>query len=207
VPRIWPGSRWPSTEQGAGAVSGRRPERLALVLWAAAGAACGAIGATEALTDAQAVIADMKIGPSDQPGAGLKIAGAVDDADRRYRVGEPIGLSIEVNQAAYVAVLRVMPNGATTLVFPNRRHASAQLAANSPLHLAETIATEKPGVVLFEFVAATRGDPWLFNRKPQEAADFAELGTTTRALAKDIVLSLRGVAAAASHLALRVRGD
>jgi len=189
--------------------------RLALALWAATGAACGVIAGSEKLTDAQQVIADMKIGPADQQGAKLTIIGAADHADRRYRVGEPIALSVRVNQAAYVAVLRVMPSGATTLVFPNRRHASAQLAANSPLNLPDSgapvmIAAESPGVALFEFVAATRGDSWLFNRKPQAAADFAELGTTTRTLAKDIVLSLRvghGAETAASHLALRVHGD
>jgi hypothetical protein len=139
--------------------------------------------------------------------------GAVDHADRPYNVGEPIVLSVEVNQAAFVAVLQVMPSGATRLIFPNRRHGGAQLAANSPLSLPEAgdpavIAAENPGVVLFEFIASTRGGSWLFNRKPQEAADFAELGTTTRALAKDIVLSLGGGhGTAASHLALRVRGE
>ena len=191
-----------------------RPLRGALALWAAAGTACGVIGDGERLTDAQQVIADMKIGSAVQQAADLTIIGAVDHADRRYRIGEPIVLSVQVNQPAYVAVLRVMPNGMTTLIFPNRRHASAQLAANSPLRLPEPgdpqdIAAEGPGVALFEFVASTRGGSWLFTRKPREAGDFAELGTTTRALARDIVLSLgagRG-ATAASHLVLQVRGD
>ena len=191
----------------------RRPLCAALALWAAAGAGCGVIGDSERLTDAQQVIADMKIGPAGQQADDLKIAGTVDHADRRYRVGEPIVLSVQVNQAASVAVLRVMPNGATRLIFPNRRHPNARLAANSPLRLPEpgdplNIAVEKPGVVVFEFVASTRGDSWLFNRKPPEGADFTELGTTTRSLARDIVLSLgAGHGAAASHLILAVRGD
>jgi len=181
--------------------------RVALALWTAASAGCGVIGGSERLTDAQQVIADMKIGPTDPQAADLKIAGAVDHADRRYRVGEPIVLSVQVSQQAYVAVLRVMPNGVATLLFPNRRQANARLAPNSPLRLPD-IAADQPGVVLFQFVASTRGDSWLFNRKPQVGADFAELGTTTRALARDIVLSLGGhAAAAASHLALRVRGE
>ena len=194
-------------------MSGRRRLRVALALWAAAGVGCGAIGDGERLTDAQEVIADMKIGPAAPQAADLKIVGAVDHADRRYRVGEPIVVSVEVNQAAFVAVLQVMPSGATRLIFPNRRHSSARLAANSPLSLPETgdpavIAAENPGVVLFEFVASTRGVSWLFNRKPQEGADFAELGTTTRALAKDVVPSLgAGQGTAASHLVLRVRGE
>ena len=196
----------------------------ALALWAGTGAACSVIGDKDALTDAQQVIADMKIGASDPQGAdpqgnskggGLRIVGAVDRADRSYRLGEPLGVSVQVNQAAYAAVLRVMPNGATTLIFPNRRQATARMPADSVLRIPEpaallTITADKPGVVLLEFVASTRGDSWLFNRKPEEPADFAELGTTTRALAKDIALSVRaghGVDSAASHLVLRVRGD
>ena len=67
-----------------------------------------------------------------------------------------------------------------------------------------------PGVVLFEFVATVRSSSWLFSRKPEGSADFAELGATTRALAKDIVTSLQpgpGSATAAAHLTVRVKGD
>jgi hypothetical protein len=197
-------------------VSIRRRLRVALALWAAAGAGCGVVGDSERLTDAQAVIADMKIGSSDQPGAGLTIIGAVDHADRRYRAGEPVTLSVEVSKAADVAVLRVMPNGATTLVFPNRSQASPRMSANSPMRIPapgapfQIAAPDRPGIVLFEFIAASRGDAWLFSRKPEGSADFAELGTTTRALAKDIALSLRGgrgADTAAVHLTVRVRGD
>jgi hypothetical protein len=196
----------------------------ALFLWAGAGAACSVIGDRETLSDAQQVIAEMKIGTSaEKPGepqagdpqGGLKIVGAVDHADRSYRLGESIAMSVQVNQSAHVAVLRVMPSGATTLLFPNRRQESARVPADRPLSIPEPaapvkITADKPGVVLLEFIASTRGDSWLFSRKPQDSGDFAELGTTTRALAKDIALSVRaghGSDSAASHLTLRVRGD
>jgi len=196
-----------------------RPALVALALCAMAG--CSAIGESTALTDAQQVIADMKIGVSspngtDQKGTDLTIIGAVDHADRRYRAGEPVTLSVEVSKAADVAVLRVMPNGATTLIFPNRSQASAAVSANSPLRIPapgasfQIAAADKPGIVLFEFIAASRGDAWLFSRKPEGSADFAELGTTTRALAKDIALSLRGGRGsdtAAVHLTVSVHGD
>ena len=74
-------------------------------------------------------------------------------------------------------------------------------------HARFTIAAEKPGVVLFDFIASNRGDSWLFNRKPEGSADFAELGATTRELAKDIMSSLKvglGPETAAAHLVLRV---
>lgn len=196
-----------------------RAARVLLAFWAAAGAACGVIGASEALTDAQQVIADIKIAPADVKGAEqrpgeLTISAAADHADRAYRVGEPIALSVQVNQAAYVAVLRVMPNGATTLLFPNRRQPSAEVPADVPLRLPEPggpaiTAADKPGAELFEFIASTRGNSWLFHRKPQPSADFAEFGTTTREVARDIFRSLRGApgSSAAAHLVLRVAGD
>jgi hypothetical protein len=180
------------------------------------GGACGVIGDREALTDAQRVIADMKIGSSASGEATLEITGAVDHADRRYRVGGPIALSVQINRPAYVAVLRVMPNGATTLIFPNRAGMQAHRSpANSPLRLPDSgdpvmITVDKPGVAMFEFLASNRGDSWLFKRKPQNGADFAELGSMTRTLAKDIVASRRvgdDTDTAFTHLALRVLGD
>ncbi len=192
-------------------MSGRRRLRAALALWAAAGAGCGVIGDSERLTDAQEVIVDMKIGPADRQPADLKIAGAVDHADRRYRVGEPIVLSVEVNQAAFVAVLQVMPNGATRLIFPNRRHANAQLAANSPLRLAENIAAEKPGVALFEFVASTRGASWLFNSEASRSRPILRVGHDDARVAQGhrhlAPGSVTAPGTAASHLALRVEGE
>jgi hypothetical protein len=195
-------------------VSPRRHARAVLVLAALAGAGCGVIGGGDTLSDAQQVIADLKIAPAEAKGTDLAIVGAVDHEDRRYRVGEPIVLTAQVDKAASVAVLRVMPNGATTLIFPNRRQAAAQLPANSPLRIPPPgasfeITADKPGVVLFEFIASSRGDSWLFSRKPSGVADLAELGATTRALAKDAAASLKigsGSETAFSHLTVRAAG-
>ncbi len=185
---------------------GRRAALAGLILWAAVGMGCAVLQGDQ-LTDAQQVIADLKTGPSD-----LTIVGRVEQADRRYRTGEPIALSFEVNKPAYVAVLRVLPNGVTTRLFPNKSQSSAQAAANTAVRVPETggastITAGKPGVVLFEFIAAASGESWLFTRKPAGAADFVELGATTRAVAKDIALSLklgRGADAAASKLTVRI---
>ena len=121
-----------------------RSALAALGVWAAAGAACTMVGGGLTLTDAQQVVADMQTAPSE-----LKIVGAVDRADRRYRTGEPIVLSVELSKEAYAAVLRVMPNGATTLLFPSAKRPSGRLAANAPLRL-DGIAADQPGTVMFE---------------------------------------------------------
>lgn len=191
----------------------RRPwvAAAAVILCALAGAGCDAVGGgSEDLNDAQQAIVDLKLPPS-----GLKIIGGVDRGSRSYRLGEPIGLTVEVNQAANVAVLRVMQNGATAIVFPNRQHPAAEVPANTSLRIPDPgtslrITTPGTGTVLLEFIAATRGGSWLFSRKPEGSADFAELGTTTRALAKDILTSLKpgpGAAVAATHLTVEVDGD
>ena len=173
----------------------------ALLFGAAAGSGCGVVRDSFELTDAQQVIADMKLGPSE-----LRIAGAADHADRTYRIGEPIGLTAEVNNAANVAVLRVLPNGATTVLFPNKEHPSAEVPANTAVKVSGG-GIDKSGTVLFELLAAKSGDSFLFDKKRAEEGTHAELGATTRALAKEILMSLKpgpGRDTAAAHLVVRV---
>ena len=179
----------------------RKAALAGLAIWAAAGAGCGVVRDSFELTDAQQVIADMKLGPS-----GLRVMGAVDHADRTYRVGEPIGLTAEVNNAANVAVFRVLPNGATTLLFPNKEHPSAELPSNAAVKV-NWGGIDKPGTVLFEFVAAKSGASFLFDKKRAEEGTHAELGTTTRALAKEVLMSLKPGPSrdtAAAHVVVRV---
>lgn len=79
-------------------------------------AACAVIKGAP-LNDAQQVIVDLTFGASD-----LAVMARLDHPEGRYRVGEPIGFTVQVNKPASVAVLEVLPNGSTILVFPNREH-------------------------------------------------------------------------------------
>ena len=161
------------------------------------------------LTDAQNAIAKTEINHGD-----MTIQGAVDRTDTTYAVGQPIVLSVSTSKDAHVAILRVLPNGSTTLLFPDKAHPKADIAANQVLtvpgpHDGFTVTAEKPGVVLFEFVASTAGDSWLFKRAPDKDADFADLGVTSRAIAKDMVDSLKvgksSAETAATYVTVRVR--
>jgi hypothetical protein len=193
------------------AVAWRR--RLSASGLAAAGAialvACGVVG-RDALTDAQQAIADLRL-----DGSSLTVhAASAGDRDAA-RVGGPLALLLQVNQPAYVAVLRVMPSGTTTLVFPNRQEPATKIAPNVPLRvpaagISLSIMPDKPGVVLFEVVASTDASSWLFHRQPTDGAQFVELGSSTRAIAKLAVASLKGghgAETAATQVIARVTGD
>jgi len=187
---------------------------VALLLVLTAGG-CTTVGRTnvfsrDLLTDAQQVIADTQINHGE-----MTITASVDRPDKHYDVGQPIALRVTVSDNAYVAILRVLANGDTAIVFPNRAHPKADVAAGTTLSVpgpndAVTIAVNKPQLVLFEFIASSVGDSWLFNRKPDDGSDFADLGGTTRALAKDITNALKvgkGPQTVASYIVVRVGGS
>lgn len=190
------------------------------------------------LTDAQKAIADTKINHGD-----MTIKGSVDRADTTYAVGQPIVLSVSTSKDAHVAILRVLPNGETTLLFPvkskpeadkadpkankadpkadkadakkaDKTPAKIDIAANQVLTVPGPqddfiVSVDKPGVVLFEFIASTVGDSWLFNRGPDVDSHFANLGVTSRAIAKGAVDSLKvgkgGADTAATYVTVRVK--
>ena len=191
---------------------GRRLLLIAVVAASAAG--CDVAYKTDlmrkdTLTDAQQVIADARLSGGD-----LTIQGSVDRPDTTYDPGQPITLSVKTSKDASIAILRVLPSGDTTIVFPNRAHRDAKIAANTALTVPASgeqvkIAGDKPAIVLFEFIASTAGTSWLFHRPPDDGSDFADLGSTTRDIAKDLVSTLKvGGAAptAATHLTVRISG-
>jgi hypothetical protein len=163
----------------------------------------------DVLTDAQQVIANTKINHGD-----MTIEGSVDRADTTYDPGQPIVFSVKTSKNAYVAVLRVTASGDTTIVFPNRGQRNAAVSANTVLTVpgsgdAVKIAAGKPGVELYEFVASTSKDAWPFTRAPDDGSDFADLGTTTRNIAKDLLGALKigvGHDTVARYLTIRVTG-
>ncbi|MBV8888985.1 MAG: DUF4384 domain-containing protein [Alphaproteobacteria bacterium] len=187
-------------------------------------AACGGLGPSEELTAAQKDIAEVKIGPpaaakADTDAAAstassrLAIAGWADHPARTYRPGEKITLSLRVSEDAFVAVLQVLRNGETTLLFPNKYQPKAAVAANTVLQIPGPgdpyeILAPASGPELIEFIAAATGGSWLFNRTPTGSAYFASLGFTTRSLAKEIAESVKSkkgeTSAARQSLVLRV---
>jgi len=189
---------------------------LGAVALAAAAAGCAVaarIGMVrkDVLSDAQQVVADAQFNHGD-----MTIQAAVDRADTTYSPGQPIALSVKTSKNAYVAILRVLASGETTIVFPNRDRRDAAIAADTALTVpgprdVVKIAADKPGVVLFEFIASTTtvNNAWVFTRAPDKGSDFADLGVTTRNIVKDLLGALKigpGHDTAATYLTIRIAG-
>ncbi len=161
----------------------------------------------DVLSDAQQAIADTKINAGE-----MTIAAHADRADTTYDLDQPIALSVKVSKNAHVAILSVLPSGTTILLFPNRKHPKADVAADTVLTVPGpddpvSIKASPSGVLLFEFIASTAGDSWLYHRAPDKDSDFAAIGATTRSIAKYIVESLKvnkGPETAATYLTVRV---
>ena len=188
--------------------------RLLIAAVAGCVAGCAAAQRTDlmrndVLTDAQRAIADAKFNQGD-----MTIRAAVDHPDTTYDPGQPITLSVTASKDTFVAVLRVLPNGDTAIVFPNRAQRIAWATANTTLTVpraddAVKITADKPGIVLFEVIASTYGQDWLFTRAPDEGKDFADLGVTSRQIAKDLTGTLKfGTThdVAATYLTVRING-
>lgn len=160
-------------------------------------------------TDAQQAIADMNVDHGD-----LHVTASVDRDDKTYDPGQPITLRVQTSKDAHVAILEVLANGETTIVFPNRPHHDSAVKANTVLTVPAAddpvkIAVDKPGTVLFEFIASTASDAWLFTRPPDNGSDFADLGGTTRNIARDAIAALKvgaGHDTAAAHVTVRIAG-
>jgi hypothetical protein len=169
----------------------------------------GVLGTDIVRTDAQNAIADTKFDHGD-----LTITVSGDRENKTYDPGQPITLTVETNKNAYVAILRVLENGDTTIVFPNRAHRDAAIAAHTPLTFpgpggAVKMTTDKPGVVMFEVLSSTAGTSWLFKRAPDDGSDFADLGVSSRNIAKDLASTLKvgGPAeTAGAHHTVRITG-
>lgn len=158
------------------------------------------------LNDAQNVIAALKF-PATGKASDLAVAGTVDRPGARYASGSRITLSVSASRDASVAVLRVLRDGVTTIVFPSKSQPDARVAAHRPVQV--RVVAGKPGTELFEFIAAVNGASWLFTRKPAGNADYVDLGSTTRAIADDIRTTLKGAphgTVAVAHVAVRVSG-
>lgn len=178
--------------------------RLAALGLSLALAGCGVVQSGPSLDDAQNAVTLLHFAKGESP-ADLSLTARLDRPDGNYKTGDPIALTVTTNKPAWVAVLRVMHSGDTTIVFPSRNQPDAH--TNGVVHV--TVPAGPEGTELFEFIAATDGTAWIFTRKPAAPADFVDLGSTTRAIVTDLQTTFRHAeqgTVAAAHQAIRIEG-
>jgi hypothetical protein len=178
--------------------------RLALFL-ALALTGCAVVHQGPSLNDAQTAVTLLKI-TNNGLSTDLTVTGRLDRLDSDYKTGDPIALTVTANKPAWVAVLRVMHTGDTTIVFPNRTQPDAR-AANGVVHV--TVPAGPEGTELFEFIAATDGTAWVFTKKPAALAEYVDLGDATRAIVTDLQTTFRHAergTVAVSNQAVKVGG-
>ena len=127
----------------------------------------------------------------------------LDDVSLTFEPGHNFGI-LGVNGAGKSTLIRLLAGSELPDRGMVRRHARVSF----PLGFGGTFHGDLCGRENVAFIARVYGAD--LEQAIGYVADFAELGTTTRTIAKDIVTSLRigrGADTAASHLALRVEGD
>jgi hypothetical protein len=168
-------------------------------------AGCAVVHQGPSLNDAQTAVTQLHFTNNNAP-ADLSITARFDRPDGSYKTGDPITLDVTTNKPAWLAVLRVMHSGDTTIVFPNRTQPDAH--ANGVVHV--TVPAGPEGTELFEFIAATDGTAWVFTKKPAGPSNYIDLGGTTRAVVSGLETTFRHAergTVAVSHLAVKVGGS
>ena len=95
----------------------------------------------------------------------LDVIAWVDHRDNLYAQGERVRLFVQTNKDAWVTVLNVGPDGATTVLFPNRFQADNRVRANvvtevpDPASRARIAVTGMTGGELIKVIASSRPAP------------------------------------------------
>ena len=173
------------TRQPTGAAAVRALIAAAAVLPAAAVAAAQ----DERLLTVEQTAVSAVAAPAPAAENPLGVVAWVDQPDNTYAAGERVRLFVQTNKDAYLTVLNVAPDGATTVLFPNRFQTDSLVQANvvtevpdpaggaritvsgaSGAELIKVVASSRPAPV-FEAAALGRAGP--FSAVPAGAAEAA----------------------------------
>ena len=134
---------------------------LAALLSAAGGAVAQEDDARN-LTVEQTSIHAVQAPPSSSASNPLHVVAWVDHGDNTYAQDERVRLFVQTNKDAWVTVLNVGPDGATTVLFPNRFQADNRVRANvvtevpDPASRARIAVTGSTGAELIKVIASSR---------------------------------------------------
>lgn len=117
------------------------------------------------LTVEQAAVSAVAAPAAQSAGNPLGVVAWVDHPDNTYAAGERVRLFVQTNKDAYLTVLNVAPDGATTVLFPNRFQTDSLVRANvvtevpDPAGGARITVSGASGAELIKVVASSRPAP------------------------------------------------
>ena len=132
----------------------------------------------------------------------LHVSAWVDHPDNTYAYGERVRLFVQTNKDAYVTVLNVGPDGATTMLFPNRFGADNRVRANTvtevpdPASPASIAVTGTTGAELIKVIASTRPVPLFNAAQLASAGPFQTLRTRAGDTARNLSVVMESQASA-----------
>ena len=151
-------------------------------------AGSGAAGLTAEQASMQSVQAPTGAGTTDS----LSVVAWVDRPDDTYAFGERVRLYVQTNQDAYVTVINVAPDGATTVLFPNRFQADNRVRANTITEIPDPssqvrIAVSGPaGAELIKVIASNQPVPLFDTLQMVDVSAFQSV----RGMTDDVARSL-----------------
>ena len=129
-------------------------------------------------------------GPSS--GNPLGVVAWVDHPDNTYGRGERVRLFVQTNKDAYVTVLNVGPDGAATVLFPNRFQSDNRVRANTvtevpdPASRARIEVSGTMGAELVKVIASSRPVPLFDVAQLAQAGPFQTLRTGADEAARNL---------------------
>ncbi|MEM1129025.1 MAG: DUF4384 domain-containing protein [Pseudomonadota bacterium] len=106
-----------------------------------------------ALSVEQAGVADVK-----PPEQAFTITASLSNANGEYRIGDHVGLSVEVDKPAYLLVVNVDEAGSVTQLFPNEYHSNNYVAGGQAIAMpgegARIVVAGPAGIELIKIIAS-----------------------------------------------------
>ena len=173
----------------------RNGKRIALALAATlvvAGAGSALAQDARNLTVEQVAFDVVQTPPGAPTTNPLHVSAWVDHPDNTYAYGERVRVFVQTNKDAYVTVLNVGPDGATTMLFPNRFGADNRVRANTvtevpdPASQASIAVTGTTGAELIKVIASTRPVPLFDAAQLASTGPFQTLRTRGRETARNL---------------------
>ena len=138
-------------------------------------------------------------GTSTTADAGLVVNTAVDRPNARYRHGDTLTLSVDVNEDAYVWVFDTGTSGKVHQIFPNRHDTDNFVRAGKPIAIPgkgaeyQLLVSHPKGAELLTVIASKDSNPLTRDLidKETQAGPFLALRGDSVSVAKDLGISLK----------------